>query len=457
MMRRLLAALLTLGLAVGLSGTAFAKTGYSDGNRIDKVSFGEQSIETAYHAQEDAELVAAVYTGDEKELLASGRTKVPASTSGTAEIALTGELPGYAVVKLFLLTRREHAPLCPVYTTSGYFKEPEDIKDADSSEFEPERLLRIGEDSGFAVLKHGAVLVRAGEDATGQNRLAARDDDAKIYVIKNAEERIQALHRGQILVLEIEPERYLFVRVRKAEAEGTTVTLYGEEGLRFGDIFDLMKLEAKASKTEKLRQDQDGLTGETDTTFSEKLEVYGTAEPEFRMDFTVETSGRVTTTDAVDTEISLGKLSDSPAEGVSFHAEPVLRLKTETAETVRWTIKQTFGFVFDSASGEFRSTDTEPEIFFAADKEGEVDLTLTAAPKADLWTDAACLGMDVALSGHSKMTAQEEGHLTGTFTGEKRMKAGAVFLAELGNPYSREFLPEELPEQVVDWTAENGF
>lgn len=455
-MKRLLAAVLTLGFAVGFSGTAFAKTGYSDGNRIDKVSFGEQSVQAVYHAQEDAELVAAVYTGDEKEILASDRAKVPASTSGTAEIKLTGELPEYAVVKLFLLTRQEHAPLCPAYTTSGYFKEPEDIKDTDSGEFEPERILTAGGDGGFAVLKHGAVLVRAAEDTTGQNRLAARDDDAKIYAIEDAEERIQALHRGQILVLEIEPARYLFVLVRKVETEGNTVTLYGEEGLRFGDIFDLMKLEAETSKTEKLQLNQDGLTGEINTTFSEKLEVYGTAEQEFRLSFTIETSGRVTAADAVDMEIQLGKLSESPAEGIRFHAEPILHLKTETAETVRWTMKQSIGFAFDSETGDFRSTDVEPEISLAADKEGAVDLTLTAEPKADLWTDAACLQMNVTLSGHSEMTAQEDGRLTGTLTGEKRMEAGTVFLAERGNPYSREFIPEELPEQSVEWTPESG-
>lgn len=456
MMKRLLAAVLTLGLAVGIYGTAFAKTGYSDGNRIDKVSLGEQSVQAAYHAQEDAELVAAVCTSDEKEILASGRAKVPASTSGTAEIKLTGELPEYAVVKLFLLTRQEHAPLCPVYMTSGYFKEPEDIKDTDSGAFEPERILAAGESGGFAVLKHGVVLVRTGEDATGQNRLTARDDDGKVYVIEDAEEQIQALHRGQILVLELEPARYLFVRVRKAETENSTVTLYGDEGLRFGDIFDLMKLEAETSKTEKLQLEQDGLIGEAETMLREKLEVYGTAEQEFRLSFAVETSGWVTTADAVEAEIPLGELSASPVEEIIFHTEPILHLKTETAETVRWTMKQTFGFVFDSEMGEFRSTDTEPELFLTADREGAVDLTLTVEPKADLWTDAACLKIDAALSGHSEMTEQEDGHLTGTLTGEKRMEAGAVFLAERGNPYSREFLPEELPEQTIDGTKKNG-
>lgn len=458
MKKRLLAVLLTLVLAVGISGLASAKTAFSDGNRISRVELREKTVEVSYRAEEAAELAAALYTEDGKELFASGRTKVSASADGTAEIPISGEIPEYAVVKVFLLTRREHAPLCPAYTTSGYFRQPEDIGGTEAGAFDPERTLKLGDGGSFAVLKHGVVLVRTADDVSGKNRLVSRDDDAKCYQIQDAGTELKTLYRGQLLALETEPGQFLFVRVRKTETEGDTVTLHGDEGLKLGDLFDLMKIKAEAEKeTRTVSLEQDGLNGEAVVGFSGKFEVCGTDEQEFRMDCTLDISGTATTTGAGETDIELDAMEWSPVEGVWFRVAPVLHLTTEDVGTVEWKLRQKLGFIYNSETNQFEQLEPEAESFLAADRAEAVSLQITAEPTVTLWEDAVRLRMKSVWKGNSRMNEPDgTGTFSGTFAAERRLEAGAVFLAEYGDPHSREFLPEELPEKAFAWTPEKG-
>lgn len=77
----------------------------------------ENGMVTAeFYTQKEAELVVAVYTEDEQQLLLSGKTVVQPEET-TASVLLEGELPEYFVLSAYLLDPFDYAPLCEAYST----------------------------------------------------------------------------------------------------------------------------------------------------------------------------------------------------------------------------------------------------------------------------------------------------------------------------------------------------
>ena len=104
MTRRLLAGMLAVVLlAAALPSRAGAA--FPAGSRIVRAELDGMVASITYSAAEEAELVAAVYTEDGKELLASGRRTVSAAEDATADLRLTGTRPEYALLRVFLLGR----------------------------------------------------------------------------------------------------------------------------------------------------------------------------------------------------------------------------------------------------------------------------------------------------------------------------------------------------------------
>lgn len=452
--------MLTLVLGMSLfSGRAKAE--FSGKNQVNGVALEGNAAVVSYSAEEDAELVAGVYSEDGKELLASGISCIPAAEKGTAKIWLSGELPEYAVVRIFLLTRKEHAPLCPVYTTSRYTCVPEEVKDIDADRFDPQNVRSIGENS-FAVIKQGVCFVRYAE---GENQLLSQDNDALKDTIGSASEAIQNLRAGQSLILEYEKNRFRMVRVRKTErTDETTVVLSGDDALELTELFDVLKVDEKAESdafrretdglTEKdgmLLLKEDGLDGEVIFAPVMKLRMYGTTEQQLRLEAELTTSGTLTTTKAIDTEIPLGIYEASPADGVTFRTAPVLKIRTEGAQTVHWTMKETVGFVYYSASNRFEDLSGDPEIFLTADESGEISLAMETDLEASLWTDVIKLGMKASLGGVSEMT-HPEGHRcqSGMLSAEEQMEGVAELLTMPWKTHSAD-LVQKTKEKKFYW------
>lgn len=193
MTRRFLAGMLVVALLAALPGRAEAA--FPAGSRIVRAELDGMVASITYSAAEEAELIAAVYTEDGKELLASGRRTVSAAEDATADLRLTGTRPEYALLRVFLLGREDRAPLCASCRTSAFVCPPEEIEATEPKDFEADRVLDMGT-GGFAVVKQGVVLLRAEENAAGQNRLLARDDEAVQYKIGTPNETIRNLRAG---------------------------------------------------------------------------------------------------------------------------------------------------------------------------------------------------------------------------------------------------------------------
>ena len=460
MTRRFLAGMLAVVLlAAVLPGRAGAA--FPAGSRIVRAELDGMVASITYSTAEEAELVAAVYTEDGKELLASGRRTVSAAEDATADLRLTGTRPEYALLRVFLLGREDHAPLCASYRTSAFVCPPEEIEETEPKDFEADRVLDMGS-GGFAVVKQGVVLLRAAENAAGQNRLLARDDEAVQYKIGTPSEAIRNLRAGQVLALEYERGKLLLLRVRKLQADEDAVTLYGDDSLRLNEVLDLIKLDVTApaegfsrendgwnTREGKILLEEDGLTGEAAVTIAAAAQCIGTTEPQMRLEASPGLSGTVTTDGAAEARIPLGNFCAAPAEGVRVRFSPVLHLRTDAAQTVHWTMKGTVGFAYDSTAGQWEEVGEPPEIVLTADQPGEAEVRVTWEAELTLWENALLLRTEQEWGG-DMATARPEGHtcLSETQTAAQKSRAAVEPLAMPWSGGSMVFAAKQFPEKT---------
>lgn len=459
MTRRFLAGMLVVALLAALPGRAEAA--FPEGSRIVRAELDGMVASITYSAAEEAELIAAVYTEDGKELLASGRRTVSAAEDATADLRLTGTRPEYALLRVFLLGREDHAPLCASCRTSAFSCPPEEIEATEPKDFEADRVLDMGT-GGFAVVKQGVVLLRAEENAAGQNRLLARDDEAVQYKIGTPSETIRNLRAGQILALEYERGKLLLLRVRKLQTDEDAVTLYGDDNLQLNDVFDLLKLSVTApaegfsreNDGQNIREGKillggDGLTGEAAATIAAAAQCIGTTEPQMRLEASPGLSGTVTTDGAAEASIPLGSFCAAPAEGVRVRFLPVLHLRTDAAQTVHWTMKGTVGFACDSTAGQWEEVGEPPEIVLTADQPGEAEVRVTWEAELTLWENALSLRTEQEW-GSGVTATRPEGHTCLSETQSAVQKSRAA-VEPLAMPWNREgmvFAAKRFPEKT---------
>lgn len=459
MARRFLAGMLVAALLAALPGRAEAA--FPEGSRIVRAELDGMVASITYSAAEEAELIAAVYTEDGKELLASGRRTVSAAEDATADLRLTGTRPEYALLRVFLLGREDHAPLCASCRTSAFVCPPEEIEATEPKDFEADRVLDMGT-GGFAVVKQGVVLLRAEENAAGQNRLLARDDEAVQYKIGTPNETIRNLRAGQIVALEYERGKLLLLRVRKLQTDEDAVTLYGDDNLQLNEVFDLLKLSVTApaegfsrendgqnTREGKILLDGDGLTGEAAATIAAAAQCIGTTEPQMRLEASPGLSGTVTTDGAAEASIPLGSFCAAPAEGVRVRFSPVLHLRTDAAQTVHWTMKGTVGFACDSTAGQWEEVGEPPEIVLTADQPGEAEVRVTWEAELTLWENALSLRTEQEW-GSGVTATRPEGHTCLSETQNAAQKSRAA-VEPLAMPWNREgmvFAAKRYPEKT---------
>lgn len=459
MTRRFLAGMLVVALLAALPGRAEAA--FPEGSRIVRAELDGMVVSITYSAAEEAELIAAVYTEDGKELLASGRRTVSAAEDATTDLRLTGTRPEYALLRVFLLGREDHAPLCASCRTSAFVCPPEEIEATEPKDFEADRVLDMGT-GGFAVVKQGVVLLRAEENAAGQNRLLARDDEAVQYKIGTPNETIRTLRAGQIVALEYERGKLLLLRVRKLQTDEDAVTLYGDDNLQLNDVFDLLKLSVTApaegfsrendgqnTREGKILLDGDGLTGEAAATIAAAAQCIGTTEPQMRLEASPGLSGTVTTDGAAEASIPLGSFCAAPAEGVRVRFSPVLHLRTDAAQTVHWTMKGTVGFACDSTAGQWEEVGEPPEIVLTADQPGEAEVRVTWEAELTLWENVLSLRTEQEW-GSGVAATRPEGHTCLSETQSAAQKSRAA-VEPLEMPWcggSMVFTAKRFPEKT---------
>ena len=227
-------------------------TSYSENNRVTGIQMDGSTATVSYCVEESAQLVVALYTENEKKMVASGTTNVSATGNGTATVTIHGNIPEYYIVKGFLLDKNDHGALSPVFSTPMYTEDMIDLKNAKASDFDPEQVINLDDDdnTNFAVVKSGVTLVHRDDAAGSASQLVEDNDDALIYTIDNADEEVLSLKKGDILVYEYDENSLLVAKVKDKVVSGTTVTIYGDEDFDITDAFEVLKIEQDANSSD---------------------------------------------------------------------------------------------------------------------------------------------------------------------------------------------------------------
>ena len=432
MKHRWLTVLLTLGLLLGVLPAGAA--GVSSANRVRSAVFRGSRVTVEYESEEDAVLLAAAYTEDGRELTASGIAEVPAAVSGRAKVGLTGELPEVFQLRVFLLGRDEPAPLAPAYSTTGYARNIENLRETEADDFAADRVFSLSENS-FAVVRQGVVVCRYQE---GKNRLLRREDSSLRYAIAEADDRVKALEEGDLLALEYEPGELLVLRVETAEEGEDAVLLTGDDELEWADIFEAVRLEetvadlhydpAGRSDGVTAAQEADGsfrfcfedggLRGEGRVKLDGTVSFYSTMrELRAEMKFSTEWKENVESSGEAEGEFCLGTLFCEPAAGLRVQVSPVVHWETDGTMKAELRARRDAGVRWNGSGFEDLSRlPGQEDVWLAADAPGTVRWEVELCPEASLWQGTAVLRTKDRFGAESRMERGDPAHgcLAGT-------------------------------------------
>ena len=209
-----------------------------------------QTATVRYFAAGTADLVVGIYSTDSKQLLASGTIQVEQTEETMAEISLTGTLPQYFVIKVFLLDTEEHSALSDTYVSTLFTEEMSDLKEAKASDFDPELVVNLDErdDTNFGVVK-ADVAVLDNDTVTPDENVITQDADSYVYTVENPTEEFRNLQAGDTFVYH-SPEGLLVARVQDIREEGGKLVITGDEELDIRDVFDLLKIDSDQDSSE---------------------------------------------------------------------------------------------------------------------------------------------------------------------------------------------------------------
>lgn len=209
-----------------------------------------QTATVRYFAAGTADLVVGIYSTDSKQLLASGTIQVEQTEETMAEIPLTGTLPQYFVLKVFLLDTEEHSALSDTYVSTLFTEEMSDLKEAKASDFDPELVVNLDErdDTNFGVVKADVAVLDNDTVAPDEN-VITQDADSYVYTVENPTEEFRNLQAGDTFVYH-SPEGLLVARVQDIREEGGKLVITGDEELDIRDVFDLLKIDSDQDSSE---------------------------------------------------------------------------------------------------------------------------------------------------------------------------------------------------------------
>lgn len=214
-----------------------------------------------YYTVEEAILVVAIYTEDGTQLLESAETEVTPEES-IAELTFEGEVPQYFTASAYLVDQYDFSPLCEAYKTLIYTEEMQQILNSTIDDYEADRVLNLDDDetTNFAVCAEDTILL---EKTDGKNIVVKEEIDEQIYVIEQADETMQTLQKGDIVVYPYGEEQILIVKVAQINVDGTTVTITGDEDLELSEAFEYMKIEGKGTTKDLIVDENSGDEGVT--------------------------------------------------------------------------------------------------------------------------------------------------------------------------------------------------
>jgi len=214
----------------------------NNGCNVYSAEVTDNEVSVNFETTQYCTLLAAVYTEDGVQMLASGTAEVtPEETEKTVTIE-TDTMPEYFYLKVFLVDTNTLRPICTAYESPNYTQEMQEFFAKTVDDFDSERVLNFDENlsNNFAVFSEETIIVPSDENT---NKVSSLDEENEIYVIENADKTVTSLENGDIFSLESEDGNLLIVKVDKVTVDGTTATITGQD-TEMEEVFEYIKIDA---------------------------------------------------------------------------------------------------------------------------------------------------------------------------------------------------------------------
>lgn len=202
----------------------------------------ENSIaKVSYFAEDYATVVVALYSEDGLRLLSSTSGEATPDAS-EVELSFQGDMPEYFLVRAYMMDSVDCTPLSEMYETPIYTQSMQELLDSTITDYDPDLVVNFDDDptTNFAVYNEGVVIV---DEVDGVNIVTTNDDENLLYVIENADEIFTSLQSGDIVSYFYDEDQLLLCKVASVAAEGSTVTICGDENITLEDVFSHMKVQ----------------------------------------------------------------------------------------------------------------------------------------------------------------------------------------------------------------------
>jgi len=376
-----------------------------------------------YVAEVDCNLIVAVYSEDEVQMLAVGTESIKASEQQTTVEVNEGTIPKYFVVKAYLVEEKENYPLCDTYVNKNYTQEFQEFLALTIDDFDENRTINLDNDNAtnFVVLKEDVKII---EPQEGINVIESADYENDRYVFGQVDENITSLQVGDIFSYQYNETDILVVEVAAIDTNRATVTITGAD-TSMKDVFSHVKIEGEESLSETEIDNSDleeGITfegseiaartrasveGSTSKSFAYNLDYkvsdnQGTAVKiqgklkfsvkvsikaylywdyqyiEAKLDMSLQLSGSVGG-EVKSSLLELGSCGISPVPGVYVGFTPAIVLKADAKIALDLDYKGVVGMAYDSKNG-FINKSSAPKVSNEFKVEGSIFLGVSLEP-----------------------------------------------------------------------------
>lgn len=379
------------------------------GFRIAEIEVEGQTASVRYQAEEECDLVVAVYSEDGTQMFGSGSEKaVPGKNTMQVQLAVN-ELPEFYLIKAYLLDRDEHHALCETYIDDEHTQEFQEFlaKTVDDPSFEGKEILNLDEDrqNNFAVFAPGTIVVKEG------GGVLVEDHKDGTYTISNPSEAVRGLAQGDTFVYQYEDGRVLIIVVSEVTDQDGAIVVTDNPKADLEDVFEYVKIGGTSGQAELddstlssgiTRNPTAGLRSQEEKgtpveyQFSAELKALFSAEAsvevnlykgrttaEAKVTGTITVDGKLDASMSADKEFkSFSKYAISPVPGVFVTFVPGVRFEASGEITLNTTLTSTMGFGYDTdREGGFYDLTTGPAMDGELDTEIEVYVGLKLTPE----------------------------------------------------------------------------
>lgn len=250
------------GVLVDAMNTSDEELENNKGYGVFGVVFNGDSIDVSFAAPDYSTVVAAVYEEDTNKMVTSGMEYVNSDDNAVTISFADYDLPEHFIIKVFILDYN-NAPVCEVYENKEHTKAFEEFFAKTVFDFKEENVISLNNDTetNFAVVSDDVTVLEIKEN----ENIVVTDDYANgIYVIRNADNQLKSLKRGDCFYYAYgENGEYILTKIGSIKTEGNLTTISADSTCEINDLFSYIDIDtSKEPSTATFDFDED--SGEDD-------------------------------------------------------------------------------------------------------------------------------------------------------------------------------------------------